>query len=531
MAGLRVALLGGFRASYEEKSLALAAKKAQALVAYLAASNGRPQTREHLAALLWSRSGPEHARLSLRQALSVLRRNLPVGANACLRVDGKSITLDTDHVDVFEFATFAAGPMPDALERAIEIYQGDFLDGFDISEPEFEQWMLVERRHLRELALQAMCQLLAVYRRDDQVDAAIRTALRLLALDPLQEPVHRDLMALYAQQERYANALQQYEQCRAVLHGELNLEPEEATKALYQQIRVDRARARLTSDDDAAEESKCDVRELVTSQIAACAKDADEGSGLAAWLLQRRSSSLSMAALISVLVVVGGAVWLIVQPDAPVSGPGSPSDEALVIPEGPKIAVLPFRNLSDDPNHKIFSDGLTEDVINGLTRFRHMFVFAGDTMLNYGAANVDVRAAGRDLDADYVLIGSVRRSEDRIRVTASLTDAAGTRLWAETYDRDLSARSVFRVQDEITARVVGAIADSSGVVARDRYQSARSNPPQHLVTYDCIYLLYAYWNQESPESHRRAGDCLERAVADDPRLQSAMVVDCLDLCR
>jgi TolB-like protein len=126
------------------------------------------------------------------------------------------------------------------------------------------------------------------------------------------------------------------------------------------------------------------------------------------------------------------------------------------LPDKPSVAVLPFTNMSSDPEQDYFSDGITEDIITGLARLRWFFVIARNSTFAYKGNSMDVRKVGRELGVRYVLEGSVRRSGRRMRVTAQLVDAAaGRHVWAERYDRDLF--DMFALQDEITAMVVAAI--------------------------------------------------------------------------
>ena len=129
---------------------------------------------------------------------------------------------------------------------------------------------------------------------------------------------------------------------------------------------------------------------------------------------------------------------------------------ALPLPDRPSIAVLPFDNMSGDPDQEYFADGITEDLITGLARIRWLFVIARNSTFVYKGRAVDVRQVARELGVRYVLEGSVRRAGKRLRISAQLIDAAtGGHHWAERYDRELG--DIFAVQDEITRSVVGAI--------------------------------------------------------------------------
>ena len=128
-------------------------------------------------------------------------------------------------------------------------------------------------------------------------------------------------------------------------------------------------------------------------------------------------------------------------------------DELLELPEKPSIAVLPFDNMSGDPSQEYFSDGLTEQIINGLCKVSNLFVIARNSSFAYKGRSVDVKQVGKELGVRYVLEGSVQRAEDRVRITAQLIDlTTGYHLWSENFDRDLS--DIFALQDEITLRII-----------------------------------------------------------------------------
>jgi DNA-binding SARP family transcriptional activator/tetratricopeptide (TPR) repeat protein len=239
MARLILTLLGGFRARLDPAApLALPTRKARALLAYLAMPPGTAHPRDKLASLLWGSTAETTARTSLRQTLYALRKSLRDADPQPLALDGEAVALDADAVtvDVHEFERRAAEASPSALAQAATLYQGDFLDGFAIPEPPFEDWLLGHRERLREVALRSLAGLLACERAAGTTDSAVQTALRLLELDALQEPAHRALMELYVESGRRGSALRQYQLCVATLQRELRTEPEAETKALYHEI-------------------------------------------------------------------------------------------------------------------------------------------------------------------------------------------------------------------------------------------------------------------------------------------------------
>ena len=241
MALLKIRLLGGFDARWSSGTLLnLPTKKAQALLAYLATRSGQAEPRDKLAALLWGETSDHQARDSLRHAVAALRKALAIAATdpPLLRIEGQNLSLDPDpvEVDVVIFERLVSHATTESLEDAAELYRGDLLLGFGLSEPLFEDWLVGERERLREMALEALARLLDRQSRTGNTERAIRTAVQLLALDPLQEAVHRALMQLYARQGRRGAALKQYQLCVDGLQRELGMEPEPETKALYQSL-------------------------------------------------------------------------------------------------------------------------------------------------------------------------------------------------------------------------------------------------------------------------------------------------------
>src|SRR5215469_9834817 len=239
MGQLILTLLGGFRARLDSGApVALPTRKAQALLAYLAVPLGTAHPRDKLASLLWGNTLETTARTSLRQTLYALRKSLRDVRPQPLMVDGETVALDPDavRIDVHEFQQRAAEVNPAASAEASALYQGDFLEGLVVQEQPFEDWLLGHRERLHEMALKSLATLLSHQRVAGSTDLAIQTALRVLELDPLQEPVHRVLMQLYVETGRRGSALRQYQLCVATLQRELRTEPEADTKALYQEI-------------------------------------------------------------------------------------------------------------------------------------------------------------------------------------------------------------------------------------------------------------------------------------------------------
>ena len=244
MAQLSLSLLGGFQARLGSKPVVLPTKKAQGLLTYLAVRPGQPHSRDKLAGLLWAETGEDQARHSLRQTLLSLRKVLAT-TPPILLIEGDTISVDPSlvKVDVVEFERQLAKGTAESLEQATEIYRGDFLEGFGLAGEPFEEWLLTERERLWERALEGMAKLLSLQMKQGDHEAAIQTGIRLLALDPLQESVHRTLMSIYAAHGRRDAAARQFHTCVAILQRELGVEPEQETKDLYERILQERRTA------------------------------------------------------------------------------------------------------------------------------------------------------------------------------------------------------------------------------------------------------------------------------------------------
>lgn len=204
-----------------------------ALLVYLACQ-GRPLGRDELAELLWPERTQEQSRMNLRVALHRLRSQI----DHYLLITRQTLALNPDAVVDFDARQFERYLAAGQLEAAVALYRSDFLDGFYLDgSPAFEQWALLERERLRNLALAAWQQLVDRAATAGQLERATAYARRLLQLDPLHEPTHRQLMRVLAHAGQRSAALAQYETCRQLLTAELDVPPDEATTVLYQQIR------------------------------------------------------------------------------------------------------------------------------------------------------------------------------------------------------------------------------------------------------------------------------------------------------
>ncbi|MCZ6859172.1 MAG: BTAD domain-containing putative transcriptional regulator [Alphaproteobacteria bacterium] len=240
MAKLRLQLFGSMRIRLlADIEVSLRSHKVRALLAYLALNPDRRNVREKLATLLWPDRSDEQARHSLRQALLDLRQALKAADSSVLIAEGDQVALDQESVwvDVLEFERLAADPSPDAWHDAIQLYQGELLEGLRAKSDVFEGWVSGERIRLSTLAYDLMDRFAAHLLKTDASDRAIEVTQRMVALDPLREAGHRKLMRAYQAAGRRTAALKQYQICAETLRHELNVDPDPETAQLFARIR------------------------------------------------------------------------------------------------------------------------------------------------------------------------------------------------------------------------------------------------------------------------------------------------------
>ena len=470
---LELSLLGGFDVrTARGESIALPTRKARALLAYLALHPGQAVSRESLTALLWSDRAEPQANNSLSQAVSAIRKALAGVEPAPLVVEPDSLKLvgDAAEVDVLAFVELAQSADPAALDRAESLYRGEFLEGIGVRDPVFEEWLEVERRRLHALAVAALTRLLDSARGPELV----ATARHLLKLDPLQEAAHRALMRCYGEQGQIGLALDQYQACAEVLKRELGVEPDRET----QRIRDAILRQRLSAPGAEA---------AVTAATPATAAPARRLWGAAAMLS---------------LLLAGVAFYSALREPPP---------------QRPSLVVLPFSGISGAPEQESFADGVTEDLITGLSKVPGLFVISRNTSMAYKGRDARPREVARDLGVRYVLEGSVRRSGDKLRINARLTDAASEEnIWADSYDG--TTADVFALQDQITESIVAAL--SLELLPQAARRAGRADT-EDVEARDAFNMGRFHYYRRTPEDNAKAAAYFERAIGRDPGYAAA----------
>jgi TolB-like protein/Flp pilus assembly protein TadD len=428
----------------------LSSQKDRALLAILAVQPGVMHSRGKLTGLLWSERADAQARDSLKHSLARVRDCLGRSSQEAIISDRQSVAIDPSAVtvDAATFEKLLRSGTDAEVGQASDLYRGDFLEGLNVRDPAFEDWLLVERRRLRESIEVALTRLLKQLMASGNHDPAVVTARRLMSLDPMNEAACRALMRIYTERSEATQALRIYEILRERLHHDLGVKPEPETIKLLESIR------------------------------------------------QSRNVEASPA---SSKVDTHGAAGLMHADER-----GNPSR--------PSIAVLAFRNLSDDPAQEYFADGITEEIITELSRFRSLFVIARNSSFVFKSKTVKIQDIGRELGVAYIVEGSIRRDVARIRINAQLIEATtGNHLWAERFDRDV--HDIFTLQDEVARTIASTV---SGKVESEGRNRVERLTPNALQAYDLILRSKALMAKYNKGDNEQALACAQRAIELDP---------------
>ena len=457
----RLSLLGRFELTGLDGPVDLPSKKLAGLLAYLACMP-QPQSREKLAALLWGSHFDAQARQNLRQALFRLRRVL---GEDVLIGDGEEISLAPRSIDcdVARLEALIREGSRNSLTTAANLYKGPLLADLTVTEEAWTEWVDARRQQLEGLALDAMIKLGEEQLQLGNHEQALNAGNRAIAIISHREDAHRLIMHALAAGGRRADALKHYEDLAALLKRELTVEPDPSTRAL--------------------------AAELRKPHTARTASGARFGP-----------------------------------PSEPNDTP-EPSAVPLSLPDRPSIAVLPFANMSGDPEQQYFVDGMVDDILMALSRVRWVFVIARQSSFIYKVRSADVKQIGNRLGVRYLVEGSVRKSGTRVRIVAQLIETeTGAHIWADRYEGDL--RDIFALQDEITERIVSAIEPTVRTVEIKR---ALAKPTGSITAYDSYLRALPYYYSQTREAVLRAETLLQEAIDLDPGYAEALgtLADCI----
>lgn len=426
----------------------LSTRKAGALVAYLAMSPDQVASREELATLLWGDCSDSQARQSLRQALAFLRKDL--GSPDFFIADADMVRLAPGlwSVDALEFESLSKSQDPADLDKAVDLFCGDFLAGLNIEEDGFAEWVRAQRART-QLAAARLCEILAA--RPHLVtdgERAVAAAERLLALDPLREDWQRLALTLYARYRGTSEALAQYEAFSSLLRRELDVGPERDTEALIGRIR----------NDEMALPREIERAPRVPAAASVPPQDQPIAAPAAPWF--RIAAAAALAAGLAGVLAFGVISYRAApEPTAPApdgwQSPPLPSRRA-DIADAPAtnataasrqgvipIVVLPF---AADGADSLLADMITDDLVQSLSHAAGLRVISRQTSRTY-PADADPVATGKELGVRYVLRGRVD-AKTGLAVTVALVDPkSGTKVWSQRFQRDGGDR--LAIQDEI----------------------------------------------------------------------------------
>jgi TolB-like protein/DNA-binding SARP family transcriptional activator len=459
---MRLELLGPFRLSGGGAGAGQLPKKVQGLLAYLGMHGGQPIPREQLAALMWSDNGEDQARHSLRQGLVSLRAALAGAGPKLMFADSATVGMNVSgqlSVDVREFELLARSTNPEKLSAAAKLYRGEFLSGLRVYCEPFSEWVSMERRQLASAMSDVLYRLAGA--QVDNIEAAIAAAQQLAAFDPLREDGQRLLIRLLAMAGRRDAALKQYTVCATILDRELGVAPEPETVALAEAVR----RGKLAGDTVPLRSAGKLTSSTARKEPAPAQDDSDNEDAVARH---------------------------------------APSDK-------PSIAVLPFTNLSGDPDQDYFAAGVTEDITGALGREQWLFVISSKSAFTYAGQSLNIQQIGSELDVRYVVRGSLRKSRDRLRIAVQLIDATNNaHIWASRFDGGHD--DIFEIQDRVARQVAGTIGPKLRSVEIER---VRRKPPASLTAYE-LFLRAAAMHRSSLTKNREALHLLYKAIEIDP---------------
>jgi len=228
----------------------------------------------------------------------------------------------------------------------------------------------------------------------------------------------------------------------------------------------------------------------------------------------RKGLSKTVMAIIAAVVIAGAVILyqFVLRPSHPKMEVASKEKMALPLPDVPSIAVLPFVNMSDDPQQAYLAEGLAEEIINALTKLPRVFVISRSSSFTYKGKTVDLKQVGREMGVRYVLEGSVRREGNRVRITAQLIDTStGNHVFSERYEREL--QDLFAIEDEVTIKVVSAMRVSWTYGEQERLLAKGT---KNLEAYLKIVQGYEYYQNANKEGFAKCQQLAEEAIALDP---------------
>jgi DNA-binding SARP family transcriptional activator/TolB-like protein len=441
-------------------------RKAQALVAFLAMQPDRKIPREVVADLLWTQSGPDQARHSLRQTLVALRKTPAtdlVSANAdALWIEAGAVEVDVCVLEA-ALADTDAGALSDGAAR----YRGALLEDLPAVSAGFDEWLRNERTKFTNIMARILRRLVTAHIAAGDFDAAVETASRLVELDTLDEGAHRLLIECLARAGQRAEALHQFETCARILREELDIEPDAETVAVMERIRAGAWPPRVAAAPPRRDDEPDGANVVAAMLPAAAEPDLPELAMTArgpAWFRTGLSFRTGLGWAFAALCIVAGSVGVFALRPQAVRPPG--------------IVFSGFRNITGVPGENGPIAGFGDLVADDLET-RHQFRLIDDPTGNAKTESENRDRARREAGGRYLLSGTVAFDQVRVRVTAGLTNVKdNTELWSSHYD--VSIDELARTAEEIATHAARAVTPDREVVvdvprspSRDGQRTAR----------------------------------------------------------
>jgi TolB-like protein/DNA-binding SARP family transcriptional activator len=457
-------------------------RKTRGLLACLCLAQGERVSRGRLVGLLWDRSAEAQARMSLRQALSELNSIVNRHVPNLVEIDRDSVRLDSRRcwIDALAIIEASADATADT-SNLVQPYSERLLEDLDGITPSFDQWLVAERTRFEDRVrkiLEAELDRLTEQNARPEVRAA--AARRLINFEPTHEGAVRSLMLSFAQMGDRAQAIREFERCRQALQSMLDLPPSKETTGVYEAIRAEATQAA----------SSVMLEELPGTRSSEIAEASSPALSPIRWEIKKHNDAIA--------------------PPGSVTG-HEPK-------HGPSIAVLPFRNLTGDPAHHFVAEGLVEDLIEALSRVPNFFVISRLSTLAFRNEDRHPREIGNVLGVRYVISGSLRVLEDRLRLTIELTDAqSGAALWFAKFDERFL--DLFDVQDRLSEMIVQKVAPYLHAAELNRIRVKR---PDSLEAYELFLRAQENMHNSSRAVFETSEALFDAAIAKDPHYAAAL---------
>lgn len=449
-------------------------RKTRGLLACLCLAQGERVSRSRLVGLLWDRSAEAQARMSLRHSLSELNSVVNRYVPGLVEIGREGVRIDVRNCWVDALAILEATADTGNL---VQPFGERLLEDFGGVTPSFDQWLAAERTRFEDRVRKIFeAELDRVIEQNVRPEVRAAAARRLINFEPTHEGAVRILMKAFAEMGDRAQAIREFERCRQVLLTVLDLPPSKETIAVYEAVRIESPQVA----------SLANVERTAAGAASGGIGEARAPASSAAWEIKRQSEPAA----------------------ALTHDPG----------REPSIAVLPFRDLSGGSGHYLIAEGLVEDLIEALSRVPNFLVISRLSTLAFRNHDRHPREIANVLGVRYVLSGSMRMHEDRLRLTIELTDTElGAALWSSKLDERFT--DLFEIQDRLSEMIVRKVAPYLHAAEMNRVRIKR---PDSFEAYDLFLRAQENMHSSSRAVFETAEAFFDAAIAKDPHYATAL---------